>query len=102
MDSDVNHPTLEPFSQDRLNVAGENFLSHAQLNLSQTNAVVSNSPADKFPTIATLDSTKVWITRINEDGFDVRCDAGEVCWRPMVTTHWPRLLEHYDYILAGR
>lgn len=36
---------------------------------------------------------RVW--RGDGDGWKVTCDNGEVCWRAMVTTHWPKLLEHY-------
>lgn len=36
---------------------------------------------------------RVW--RGDGDGWRVTCDTGEVCWRTMVTTHWPKLLEHY-------
>ena len=42
----------------------------------------------------------VW--RSGEDGWRVVCKGGEVCWRAMVTTHWPRLLEHYGYSTESR
>ena len=42
----------------------------------------------------------VW--RGASDGWSVMCEAGEVCWRAMVTTHWPKLLEHYGYSTASR
>ena len=36
------------------------------------------------------------------DGRGMVCEGGEVCWRAMVTTHWPRLLEHYGYRTENR
>lgn len=36
------------------------------------------------------------------DGFSVTCEGGELCWRPMVTTHWPKLLHHYGYDTENR
>ena len=36
------------------------------------------------------------------DGWSVMCDSGDVCWRAMVTTHWPKLLEHYRYPVKNR
>ena len=44
---------------------------------------------------------KIQIFRTAKDGFDVRCER-EMCWRPMVTTHWPRLLRHHGYNMEGR
>lgn len=42
----------------------------------------------------------VW--RGGSDGWRVMCKANEVCWRAMVTTHWPKLLEHYGYSTSSR
>ena len=44
----------------------------------------------------------VLVTREAGDGFGVRCEGGEACWRPMLTTHWPQLLEHYGYPMESR
>ena len=44
----------------------------------------------------------VLVTREAGDGFGVRCEGGEACWRPMLTTHWPQLLEHYGYHVESR
>ena len=37
-----------------------------------------------------------------EDGFAMTCEGGEMCWRPMVTTHWPRLLNYTGHATVGR
>ena len=53
--------------------------------------------------VSALDAGEVMVeARKDEDGFGVRCEDGEVCWRPMVTTHWPRLLNYTGYGTAGR
>ena len=49
-----------------------------------------------------LNGSNVRIVRVGRDGFGVKCDGGEACWRPMVTTHWPRLLRHFSYIVKNR
>jgi hypothetical protein len=49
-----------------------------------------------------LNSSDVRVVRVGRDGFGVKCDGGEACWRPMVTTHWPRLLRHFGYIVESR
>ena len=36
-----------------------------------------------------------------EDGFSVMCEE-DVCWRAMVTTHWPKLLRYYGYQTESR
>ncbi len=40
--------------------------------------------------------------RSDEDGFAVYCEDDSYCWRPMVTTHWPRLLKLYNVTLEKR
>ena len=49
-----------------------------------------------------LNSSDIRIVRVGRDGFGVKCDRGEACWRPMVTTHWPRLLRHFGYVMESR
>ena len=49
-----------------------------------------------------LNSSDVRVVRMGRDGFGVKCDGGEACWRPMVTTHWPRLLRHFGYVIESR
>ena len=49
-----------------------------------------------------LNSSDVRVVRVGRDGFGVKCDGGEACWRPMVTTHWPRLLRHFGYVIESR
>ena len=49
-----------------------------------------------------LNSSDVRVVRLGRDGFGVKCDRGEACWRPMVTTHWPRLLRHFGYVVESR
>ena len=49
-----------------------------------------------------LNSSDVRVVRVGRDGFGVKCDGGEACWRPMVTTHWPRLLRHFGYVVKSR
>ena len=39
----------------------------------------------------------VEVYRGGGDGWRVKCEGGEVCWHAMVTTHWPKLLNHYGY-----
>lgn len=53
-------------------------------------------------TSSALNSSDVRVVRVGRDGFGIRCDGGEACWRPMVTTHWPRLLRHFGYIVESR
>ena len=36
-----------------------------------------------------------------EEGFGVMCE-GVMCWRAMVTTHWPKLLRYYGYQMESR
>lgn len=53
--------------------------------------------------VSALNKSEVMVeARRSEDGFGVRCEGGEVCWRPMVTTHWPRLLNYTGYSTTGR
>ena len=64
------------------------------------------------PTIATndpltdvtsaLNSSEVRVVRRRRDGFSIRCDKGVACWRPMVTTHWPRLLRQFGFSVDSR
>ena len=42
------------------------------------------------------------VVRSGVEGWVVECEGGEVCWRPMVTTHWPKLLQHYGYSIEER
>ena len=37
-----------------------------------------------------------------QDGWGVVCEGGEMCWRAMVTTHWPKLLDHYGFPTKNR
>ena len=55
-----------------------------------------------FMGASALNSSDVRIVRVGRDGFAVKCDRGEACWRPMVTTHWPRLLRHFGYVVESR
>ena len=52
--------------------------------------------------MSALNQSSVSISRRRENGFRVQCEDGEVCWRPMVTTHWPRLLSHAGVNMDGR
>jgi len=52
--------------------------------------------------VSALNSSDVRVVRVERDGFGMKCDGGEACWRPMVTTHWPRLLRHFGYIVESR
>lgn len=36
------------------------------------------------------------------NGWSVMCESGEMCWRAMVTTYWPKLLGYYGYTVANR
>ncbi len=49
-----------------------------------------------------LNQSSISISRRKENGFRLKCENGEVCWRPMVTTHWPRLLNHSGLTMEGR
>ena len=49
-----------------------------------------------------LNSSEVRVLRERGDGFAVKCDDGEACWRPMVTTHWPRLLRQFGFPVESR
>ena len=51
---------------------------------------------------SSLNSSEVRIFRLRRDGFFLKCDNGEACWRPMVTTHWPRLLRQFGFSVVGR
>lgn len=35
------------------------------------------------------------------DGFGVMCEE-DMCWRAMVTTHWPKLLQNHGYEMESR
>ena len=61
----------------------------------------SNEHLDSTATSA-LNGSDVRVVRVGRDGFGVKCDDGEACWRPMVTTHWPRLLRYFGYIVESR
>ena len=52
--------------------------------------------------VSALNQSNIIISRQSDDGFLVTCENGEVCWRPMVTTHWPHLLKSYGFHLDGR
>lgn len=52
--------------------------------------------------LSTLNQSSVSISRRREDGFGVKCENGEMCWRPMVTTHWPRLFSYAGIAMDGR
>ena len=52
--------------------------------------------------LSRLNQSSVVISRRKEDGFGVTCSNGEACWRPMVTTHWPHLLNHTGSNMEGR
>ena len=52
--------------------------------------------------VAELEKMGVAVWRGDSDGWSVMCESGEVCWRAMVTTHWPKLLEHYGYSTKSR
>ena len=52
--------------------------------------------------IAELEKVGVVVRRGDSDGWSVTCESGEVCWRAMVTTHWPKLLEQYGYSTKSR
>ena len=49
-----------------------------------------------------LMKTGVVIREAGQDGWGVVCEGGEVCWRAMVTTHWPKLLQHYGFPTKNR
>lgn len=38
---------------------------------------------------------------VGVDGFGVVCEE-DVCWRAMVTTHWPKLLRNHGYEMESR
>ena len=52
--------------------------------------------------LSSLNQSDVTISRRKENGFRVKCGLGEVCWRPLVTTHWPRLLNYSGVSVEGR
>ena len=45
---------------------------------------------------------KVIMYRTSDDGFKLNCGAESHCWRPMVTTHWPHLLNYYNISLKEK
>ena len=51
---------------------------------------------------SSLNNSEVRVLRQRGDGFALKCDGGEACWRPMVTTHWPRLLKLFGFTVASR
>ena len=51
---------------------------------------------------SSLNSSEVRVLRQRGDGFALKCDGGEACWRPMVTTHWPRLLKLFGFSVESR
>ena len=52
--------------------------------------------------VSTLNQSSVVISRRKDNAFRLKCESGEVCWRPMVTTHWPRLFNYTGYNMDGR
>ena len=43
------------------------------------------------------------VLRSNSDGLGLQCGGdGDLCWRAMVTHHWPKLLRHYGYSVKSR
>ena len=53
--------------------------------------------------VAELNETEMGVvTRSGPDGFAQMCKGQELCWRPMVSTHWPRLLNYAGYSTEGR
>ncbi len=53
--------------------------------------------------LSNLNQSSIRISHRMEDGYRVKCGYNrEVCWRPMVTTHWPRLLNYTGYNMDGR
>ena len=52
--------------------------------------------------VADLLKMGVAVWRGSGDGWSVMCGVGEVCWRAMVTTHWPKLLQHYGFPTENR
>ena len=78
-------------------------------NIDETKGVVNErgdptvAASDHFTDSASsLNNSEVRIVRLRRDGFGVRCDRGVACWRPMVTTHWPRLLRQFGYFVDSR
>lgn len=51
---------------------------------------------------SSLNNSDVRVLRQRGDGFALKCDGGEACWRPMVTTHWPRLLKLFGFSVESR
>ena len=37
--------------------------------------------------VSAPNSSDVRVVRVERGGFGMKCDGGEACWRPMVTTH---------------
>ena len=53
--------------------------------------------------LSRLNQSSISVSRRMEDGFQLKCGYNrEVCWRPMVTTHWRRLLNYTGYSTDGK
>ncbi len=65
------------------------------------NSTDVKSKASYWHDLSDLPDEKIQVFRTAKDGFDLQCE-NELCWRPMVTTHWPRLFHYYDYDMEGR
>ena len=45
---------------------------------------------------------KAIVYRSDENGFNLWCGEDTYCWRPMVTTHWPHLLQYYNISVESK
>ena len=105
-------PALSPVAVDNQTPPHSQLLQNKDIpigNIDKTERVVNErgdpavAASDLFTDSASsLNSSEVRIVRLRRDGFAAQCDGGVACWRPMVTTHWPRLLRQFGYFVDSR
>ena len=88
---------------NNLNSASDTFGAAMSSALHSANKERESSGAYWEELVSALNHSDLTVgVRKGKDGFGVTCEGGEMCWRPMVTTHWPRLLNLTGYNTDGR
>jgi len=115
-----NHHTHQPDVDDGTTAAPPPAREDSDIDLPHSNGVKGESNGDRQgekgrdhgndrldmywnKLVSELNETEMGVvSRRETDGFAQMCEGQELCWRPMVTTHWPRLLNYTGYSTEGR
>ncbi len=94
--------SIDPVSTDSFHSTLSTIPSLVGSNQKSRDGGGESSGAYWAELVSALNESSIHISRRKENGFSVTCEDGEMCWRPMVITHWPRLFNYSGQSMDGK